>query len=149
MTSVLTTERAPLSPSTGPVRPAHTRIAVAGCGVVGTALLQLLNDKDAQFPHEIVSVFVRDPARPRDCAVSDRVITSALDDFLGCGAEIVVEAIGGLEPAKTIAEHTLSRGGTFITANKALVAAFGAHLRELAWKHGGTFRFDAAVGGGV
>jgi homoserine dehydrogenase len=149
MTSVLTTERAPLSPLAGPVRAARARIAVAGCGVVGTALLQLLNETDAQFPHEIVSVLVRDPVRRRDCAVSERVITSALDDFLDCDAQIVVEALGGVEPANTIAEHTLSRGRTFITANKALVAACGAHLRELASKHGGTFRFDAAVGGGV
>ena len=148
MTS-LTTERAPLSPLAGPIRAARARIAVAGCGVVGTALLQLLNETDAQFPHEIVSVLVRDPARERDCAVSERVITSALDDFLDCDAQFVVEVLGGVEPANTIAEHTLSRGRTFITANKALVATCGAHLRDLARKHGGTFRFDAAVGGGV
>jgi homoserine dehydrogenase len=149
MTSVLTPERAALRPSAGPAKVARARIAVAGCGVVGTALLQLLKEKDAHFPHEIVSVLVRDPARRRDCAVSERVITSALDDFLDSDSQIVVEALGGIEPAKTIAEHTLSRGGTFITANKALVATRGAQLRELARNHGGVFRFDAAVGGGV
>jgi homoserine dehydrogenase len=149
MTSVLTTERAPLSPLTGPVRAARARIAVAGCGVVGTALLRLLSEERARFPHEIVSVLVRDPARRRDCPVSERLITSALDDFLDSDAEIVVEALGGIEPAKTIAEHTLARGGTYVTANKALVATHGVHLRDLARKHRGNFRFDAAVGGGV
>ena len=149
MTSVLTTERAPLSPFAGPVQAARARIAVAGCGVVGSALLQLLSEEGGQFPHEIVSVLVRDPSRRRDCPVSERLITNALDDFLGSDADIVVEALGGVEPAKTIAEHTLSRGGTFVTANKALVATRGAHLRDLARKHRGNFRFDAAVGGGV
>jgi len=148
MTSGLIHERA-LSSFSGRAPAARKRIAIAGCGVVGTALLRLLDEQRERFPYDVESVLVRDAGRRRDCGVSDAVITSALDDFLDADAAIVVEALGGIEPAKTIAQHTLSRGGTFITANKALVAACGADLEGLARRHQGTFRYDATVGGGV
>jgi len=148
MTSGLIHEHAP-SAFTRASQPVRKRIAIAGCGVVGSALLRLLEQHGERSPYDVKSVLVRDAKRRRDCDVSERLLTTALDDFLDADAEIVVEALGGIEPAKTIAQHTLSRGGTFITANKALVAVFGADLERLARQHQGTFRFDATVGAGV
>jgi homoserine dehydrogenase len=76
-------------------------------------------------------------------------LTTDLHDFLRTPADLVVEAIGGLEPAATIARHVLARGGRLVTANKVLVATHGEELATLARLAGGWFGFDAAVGGGV
>ena len=74
MTSGSIAEHAPRTIG-GPARAARKRIAVAGCGVVGTAFLQLLEKHGERFPHVIASVLVRDPARGRDCGAAKEVIT--------------------------------------------------------------------------
>jgi homoserine dehydrogenase len=98
---------------------------------------------------EVIRVLVRDGNRPR-AGVSDAgVLTSDVDHFIATDADIVVEALGGIEPAHRIATATLRRGARFVTANKSLIAAHGAELAGLARRSGGTLCFDAAVGGGV
>ncbi|HEX6910202.1 MAG TPA: homoserine dehydrogenase, partial [Longimicrobium sp.] len=74
-----------------------------------------------------------------------------LDAFLAAAAEadVVVEAIGGLEPALSIARVALGRGKRLVTANKALLAAHGPELAALARRHGGRLDFESAVGGGI
>jgi len=69
--------------------------------------------------------------------------------FLSDEADVVIEAIGGIEPALRIAEWTLRGGRELVTANKELLAAHGSRLHALACMHGGTLRYVAAVGGGV
>lgn len=131
------------------------RVALAGCGAVGGALSRLITQRRTEIAAqhaldvEIVHVLVRDPHRDRDVPIDRSLFTSDPDIFLASEADVVIEAIGGLDPAAHIAESTLWRGGSFITANKALVARHGKSLLELARRGGGFFRFDAAVGGGV
>lgn len=129
-------------------QPWHT-VALAGCGAVGGALARLLHrvrELDGR-PVAITRVLVKRPHEVRP--VYPRSVTLELDEFLTTRADVVVETIGGIEPARTIARHVLGRGGRLVTANKALIAAHGAELAELARESGGWLGFDAAVGGGV
>ena len=134
----------------------HTvRIALAGCGVVGGAFIQLLHRSAGQIASrhgvhfELVRVLVRDPQRHRKVSVASSLFTNDLTSFLSTEADVIVEAIGGDEPARLIAQTALSRGVRLITANKQLVATAGAGLHELADSFGGALDFEAAVGGGA
>jgi homoserine dehydrogenase len=131
------------------------RVALAGCGVVGGGLLRLIRTRHERIAHlfgvhiEVVSVLVRDVAKLRAERPAEDRITAQSAAFLATEADIFVEAIGGVEPALTIARHALSHGRSFVTANKALIAAHGAELAALADQHGARFGFEAAVAGGV
>lgn len=138
--------------------PATLRIAVAGCGTVGGALLDLLAQhghdlaRRARVRFEVVRVLVRDASRPRSAAVPRALVTDDLEAFLATPADAVVEAIGGLDPAAAIARHALTRGRRLVTANKALLRCDGPALLALAARHrdaGAALDFEAAVGGGV
>jgi homoserine dehydrogenase len=97
----------------------------------------------------VTRVLVRDLARER-CAPFDRaLLTADVDEFLAADADVVIEAIGGVEPARRIARTTLAAGRELVTANKELLAAHGTELTALAARHGAALRYDAAVGGGV
>lgn len=124
-------------------------IALAGCGVVGGAFAELLASAGDATDVEITRVLVRDQDIHRPHLPSRDLVTDDIDDFLAAEAEVVVEATGSVPDARRIALATLRRGATFITANKALVAACGGELAGVARQHGGFLRFDAAVGGGV
>src|SRR5689334_23164265 len=128
------------------------RLALAGCGVVGGGLVRLLHDArdeiasrfDVNF--SVASVLVRNPTRERHVPVPDSLFTDDLDAFLQTDADIVVEAIGGEEPAQTIASAALRRGRKFITANKELIAGAGDRLCHLARETETSLDFGAAVG---
>jgi homoserine dehydrogenase len=131
------------------------RIALAGCGTVGGALLQLLRERAGaiEATHglhaEVVGILVRDASRPRAPGVASDLITDDVDAFLAVDCDVVIEAIGGLEPAHRIACHALAAGRSFITANKALVAAHGEELERIARERNASFFYEAAVAGGV
>ncbi|HET6761716.1 MAG TPA: homoserine dehydrogenase, partial [Gemmatimonadaceae bacterium] len=92
-------------------------------------------------------VLVRDLARDRNLPLDSRLFTNDLDSFLAHDADVVIEAVGGDEPARTIASAALRRGKKVITANKELVASHGDSLSALASEHEGGLDFGAAVGG--
>lgn len=134
------------------------RIAIAGCGTVGGALLDLLAQHGPRLERrtgvrfEVARVLVRDAALPRSACVDRSLLTDDLGHFLETPADVVVEAIGGTGPADTIARSTLARGRRLITANKALLRVSGPALAALAHVHranGAALDFGAAVGGGV
>jgi homoserine dehydrogenase len=120
--------------------------------VVGGGLVRLLHDArdeiasrfDVNF--SVASVLVRNPTRERHVPVPDSLFTNDLDAFLQTDADVVVEAIGGEEPAQTIASAALRRGRKFITANKELIAGAGDRLCHLARETGTSLDFGAAVG---
>lgn len=150
------------------VRPANTkppvqtralRIAVAGCGHVGGALLQLLSNhaQTSGRSLQIVRVLARDGERirpglvtavERGIASNERCITDPAQ-LLDGDIDILVEAIGGTGTAATLVEAALRRGIRVVTANKALLALHGAYLQQLATSHGTTLDFEAAVAGAV
>jgi homoserine dehydrogenase len=135
--------------------PAVVRVALAGCGAVGSALLRELVARRETLADrhgvEIVlsRVLVRDVARERNAPFDRSLLTADVDEFLATDADVVIEAIGGVEPAGRIARSALAAGRELVTANKALLAAHGTELAALAARHGVALRYDAAVGGGV
>src|SRR6185369_3416979 len=94
----------------------------------------------------VASVLVRNPTRERHVPVPDSLFTNDLDAFLQTDADVVVEAIGGEEPAQTIASAALRRGRKFITANKELIAGAGDRLCHLVRETETSLDFGAAVG---
>ena len=134
-------------------KPRTVRVALAGCGVVGGGLVRLLHESApaiaARFGKrfELTSVLVRDPSRDRNLPLDPRLFTSDLSAFLSHDADVIIEAIGGHEPARTIASAALRRGTKVITANKELVASHGDRLSALAREHDASLDFGAAVGG--
>ncbi|MFN0100268.1 MAG: homoserine dehydrogenase [Gemmatimonadaceae bacterium] len=140
-------------------RPTETvRIALAGCGTVGGALLDLIArhggsiERRAGLRFEVVTILVRDRDVPPSLHVPRERLTDSVEEFLAVPADIVVEAIGGVTTAATIARATLARGQRLVTANKALLRVEGPALAALAHGHsslGAAIDFEAAVGGGV
>jgi homoserine dehydrogenase len=133
--------------------PRTVRVALAGCGVVGGGLVRLLHESApaiaARFGKrfELTRVLVRDPSRDRNLPLDSRLFTNDLDAFLSHDADVIIEAIGGHEPARTIASAALRRGTKVITANKELVASDGYRLSALARENDASLDFGAAVGG--
>ena len=154
MTSVVEIEALDEQPWTAP-SPTVVRVALAGCGAVGSALLREFTARRSALAErigsqvQVVRVLVRDVARPRDAAFDHALLTSDVDEFLATDADVVIEAIGGLDPARRIAEMVLGRGQPLVTANKLLLALHGSSLAQLARSNATTLRYDAAVGGGV
>lgn len=120
------------------------KVALAGCGVVGSELSRIIAPE-----YEVASVLVRDTEKHRSVPLPREVFTDDVERFLACDADVVVEAIGGVEPARQIARATLARGARYVTANKALIAHSGDELLALAEQTGGRIDFEAAVGGGI
>jgi homoserine dehydrogenase len=133
--------------------PRTVRLALAGCGVVGGGLVRLLHESApaiaARFGvrFDLTSVLVRDVTRERNLPLEARLFTNNLDGFLSHDADVVVEAVGGDEPARTIASDALRRGKKVITANKELVASHGETLSALAVENRTGLDFGAAVRG--
>jgi homoserine dehydrogenase len=135
--------------------PRTVRVALAGCGTVGGELVRILHHGAAEVRARhglhvrLASVLVAHGDRPRPAELDRALLTTELEAFLAADAEVVVEAIGGIHPALEIARRTLARGRRLVTANKALIAAHGPELAELARRHGGRLDFEAAAAGGI
>jgi len=133
--------------------PRIIRVALAGCGVVGGGLVRLLHESApaiaARFGvrFDLTRVLVRDLKRERNLPLDSRLFTNDLEAFLAHDSDVIIEAVGGNEPARTIASAALARGTKVITANKELVASHGDSLSALAREHGASLDFGAAVGG--
>ena len=132
---------------------ATTRVALLGFGTVGACVAQLL---DAQaFPGiAITHVFNRNVDRKRFSPAAQAVPRSAVwtddvNEVLASSADVVVEAIGGLDPVAGWLSEAIRRGKSVVTANKQLLAYQGAELTELAAHHGVHLCYNAAVAGGV
>src|SRR3989475_2065553 len=94
------------------------------------------------------SDLVRDLARPRSLAVerltADPAAVASADDV-----DLVIELVGGEEPARTLIASALERARPVVTANKRVLAWHGPQLAELAARKGVELRYEAAVGGGI
>jgi homoserine dehydrogenase len=135
-------------------RPAALRVAVLGSGVVGTEVVRLLvtqaDDLAARVgaPLELVGVAVRDLAAPRDPIVDPGLLTTDAAELV-TRADIVVEVIGGVEPARTLLLSAIAHGAAVVTANKALLAEDGPTLYAAADAAQVDLYFEAAVAGAI
>src|SRR5450755_1911970 len=132
------------------------RIALLGCGVVGVEVARLLTEQADDLaarvgvPLELAGIAVRRLNRKRDIDMDPALFTTdaaalvARDDI-----DIVVEVIGGIEPARSLLLSAMSHGASIVTANKALLAEDGATLYDAASKHGVDIYFEASVAGAI
>ena len=123
------------------------RIALLGFGTVGSAVARRLISDPLDF--QLTHVLDRSAARKRRLLPDGVVWTTSVDEVLQSDADIVVEAIGGLEPAAGWIRAALLAGKSVVTANKQVMARHGASLRTLAARQGRQLRFEAAVGGAM
>ena len=133
------------------------RVAVLGGGTVGSALVELLLTRSEELAVqsgarlEIAGIAVHDLSRPRPDHVPVELLTSdAAALAADPSVDIVVELIGGIEPASTLVTAALTAGKPVVTANKALLASqAGIGLRSLARRQGVDLLYEAAVAGAV
>ena len=132
------------------------RVGLLGCGNVGAALVRLVDDHADLITArsgtrvEISRVVVRDLTKPRDVKLPAGVFT---DDAAAVVADpdidIVVEVMGGVEPARGLIESALRAGKPVVTANKELIARDGPELLQIAATAGVDLLFEASVAGGI
>ena len=130
------------------------KVALLGCGVVGSEVARLLHDHADDLaarvgvPLELAGVAVRRPQRHPDVAAglltTDAAALVARDDV-----DLVVEVIGGIEPARSLLLSALRSGKSVVSANKALLADDGAMLHDAAARAGVDLYYEAAVAGAI
>ena len=129
-------------------------IALLGGGTVGSAVAKLLveNSEDLAArigrPIEIAGIAVRDASKPRG-SIDPSLITTDAQALAASGADIVIEVIGGIEPAKSLIESAIANGSSVVTANKALLASHGAELHAKAVAAGVDLFYEASVAGAI
>lgn len=130
------------------------RIGLLGLGTVGQSVARaLLERRDvlsraAGAPLILQRAAVRDPTRPRPVP-AEQLTTDAMAVARAEDVDVVVELLGGEEPARSLIAAALERGRPVVTANKRVVSWHGPELMALAAKKGAELRFEAAVGGGI
>ncbi|HEX8027779.1 MAG TPA: homoserine dehydrogenase [Vicinamibacterales bacterium] len=124
------------------------RVGLLGLGNVGQAVARLSADRSATaragLRFKVEQALVRDVTKERLCPRPDR-LTSNASAFLRGHYDVVIEALGTVEPARTLVARLLGRGTSVVTANKALVAQHGAHLESIAAARGASFRYEATA----
>ena len=132
------------------------RLALLGCGSVGSEVVRLLQEQHDDLtarigaPIELVGVAVRRPEMRRGAEIPDGLLTGDAHGLVTSGdVDLVVEVIGGIEPARSLILAALENGASVVTANKALLAEDGSTLFAAAEKAGRDLYFEAAVAGAI
>jgi homoserine dehydrogenase len=132
------------------------KVGLLGCGTVGGGVVQLLRSNAAYIgarvgaPIDITRVLVRDPQKERVQELDRARLTTDPEAVLGDPAiDVVVEVMGGVDPAGTLVRRAIAQGKQVVTANKMLLATHGAELLDLAREKGVDLAFEGAVGGGI
>jgi homoserine dehydrogenase len=133
------------------------RVALLGCGTVGAEVVRLLHEQAADLtarigaPLQVVGVAVRRLARDRGDLPIDPALftTDALDLVKREDVDIVVEVVGGIEPARTWLVEALRAGKSVVTANKALLAEDGPTLHAAAVDGRADLYYEASVAGAI
>ena len=130
------------------------RIALLGCGTVGTEVVRLLDEQAGDLaarigaPLELAGIAVRRPARhpgvPAELLTTDAEALVERPDV-----DVVIEVIGGIEPARTLLLSAMKTGKSVVTANKALLAEDGATLHATARDSGVDLYYEASVAGAI
>jgi homoserine dehydrogenase len=138
------------------MHPEPVRVGLLGCGNVGAALVELIRTRSDDIAArtglalEVARVAVRSVTKERSVALPEGVLThDAAGVVTDPGIDVVVEVIGGIEPARELTLDAIKAGKPVITANKELLANVGAELFAAADHAGVDLLFEAAVGGGI
>ena len=130
------------------------RVALLGAGSVGSQVARLLLENQGELASrvgatlELSGIAVRDVNAKRDADLPQELFTEDAESLI-LSSDIVIELIGGIEPAKSWITLALNSGADVVTANKALIAAHGPELFDLAEQLGAQLYFEAAVAGAI
>ena len=129
-------------------------VALLGAGTVGASVAQLLTTNADDFtarvgaPVRLIGVAVKDASKPRP-GIDPALVTTDAQALAASGADIVVEVMGGIEPARSLILSAMQHGSSVVTANKALLAEDGATLYRAAEECGVDLYFEASVAGAI
>ncbi|MBP2323169.1 homoserine dehydrogenase [Kibdelosporangium banguiense] len=129
------------------------RVALLGCGTVGTQVVRLLHEQADDLaarvgaPVELAGIAVRRPDRHRE--VPKELLTADAAGLVTSDVDVVVEVVGGIEPVRTLLLDALRAGKSVVSANKALLAESGGELFSAADESGADLYFEAAVAGAI
>jgi homoserine dehydrogenase len=132
----------------------NLRIAVLGAGSVGAQVVRLLLEQGAELAGragaglELAGVAVRNLDAPRTAEIPRELLTTDAEPLI-LGADVVIELMGGIEPARSYILQALNSGADVITANKALIATHGPELFAAAEQVGAQIYYEAAVAGAI
>jgi homoserine dehydrogenase len=131
------------------------KVALLGCGVVGSEVARIMTTHAADLearvgaPVELAGVAVRRAGRPRP-GVPEHLITTDSERLVTRDdIDVVVEVVGGIEPARSLILSAFENGKSVVSANKALLAVEGAALHAAAAKAGADLYYEAAVAGAI
>ena len=138
------------------VDPAVVKVGLLGCGNVGGALVELIDEQRDSIAErtgmrlKVERVAVRNTAKQRAVQLGTDVLTNDAGSVVeDPSVDVVVELIGGIEPARELILTALQNGKAVVTGNKELLANVGGELFESAEKAGVDLLFEAAVAGGI
>lgn len=130
-------------------------VAILGIGTVGTGAYKIIESQKDEFPYKtgskinISKVLVRNKNKKRE-GINENLITDDWSEIINDDSiKIVIEVMGGIEPAKTYISEALKKGKSVVTANKDLIASYGSELLDLAKENKCDILFEAAVAGGI
>ncbi|WP_221585753.1 homoserine dehydrogenase [Microbacterium sp. G2-8] len=130
------------------------RVALLGAGSVGSQVANLLLERADELEEragarlELAGIAVRDVDAPRDAPLPRELLTTDAHELI-VGSDIVIELMGGMEPARTHILDALRSGADVVTGNKALLATHGAEIFEVADQVGATVSYEAAVAAAI
>src|SRR5487761_325645 len=132
------------------------RVALLGCGVVGSQVVRLLREQAADptarigAPVEVTGIAVRRPQRPRAAGIDRALLTTDAHALVtGPEVDIVAEVIGGIEPARSLITAAMKHGKSVVSANKALLAENGDDIFGAAREYGADIYYEASVAGAI
>ncbi len=130
------------------------KVGLLGLGTVGTGVAEILQTAKGRNPLvsdiELVRIAVQDTSKKRCISIPESLLTqSALEVVDDDSIQIIVEVIGGIEPARELILRAISSGKSVVTANKALIARHGEEIAKAANDAGVYVLIEAAVGGGI
>jgi homoserine dehydrogenase len=132
----------------------NLRVALLGAGSVGAQVASLLTEHHDELASrvgtglDLVGIAVRDVAAPRTAPIDPALLTTDAMSLIE-SADIVIELMGGIEPARSYILHALNSGADVVTGNKALLAAHGPELQAAAEQVGAQVYYEAAVAGAI
>ncbi|MGA8942001.1 MAG: homoserine dehydrogenase [Thermoactinomyces sp.] len=131
------------------------KVALLGLGTVGSGVWKMIREnrdviarKTGKW-YQISSVLVKNPDKERNLDHVKEVLTTDFSQVLAQAPDVLIEVMGGVEPAFSYIKEAMANGCHIVTANKELIAKHGQKLESLARQYGVQFRYEASVGGGI